>query len=107
VYVDPRQSEDSAHAHQREYAYEFEAVMDPRHELVKTAGVTTTPEVAVYSSGKLVYRGRIDNRYLSAGRSRPKATVHDLKETLSKLVAGKEVAFRTEAPVGCYIEDLR
>jgi hypothetical protein len=107
VYVDPMQSVEAARAHLNEYGVPFEGLLDAKHELVKMAGVKTTPEVAVYSSGRLVYRGRINNRYISAGKSRTAATVHDLEETLSKVLSGQPVAFRTEAAVGCFIEDLR
>ena len=45
----------------------------------------------------------LDNRYIALGKSRPAATVHDLREALDAIVAGKPVAHpRTEA-VGCYI----
>jgi hypothetical protein len=107
VYVDPKQSADSARMHLREYGYPFDALTDPRHDLVRFAGVRITPEVAVYSAGRLVYRGRIDNRYVSAGTSRPAATVHDLEDVLAMAVAGRPFPFRSEPAVGCFIEDLR
>lgn len=107
VYVDAKQSTEGARAHLRQYGYPFAAVIDARHEWVKLAGATTTPEVAVYAFGRLVYRGRIDNKYVSAGLSRRAATVHDLEETLVKAIEGQQLPFRSEPAVGCFIEDVR
>ena len=52
---------------------------------------------------KLVYRGRIDDRYQDFGHMRASPTVHDLEDTLTAVLAGHAVA-RSEAPaVGCFI----
>ena len=107
VYVDGTQSTDAARVHLREFRYPFRAVIDAKHDWVRLSGVTTTPEAAVYASGRLVYRGRIDNKYVSAGLSRPTATVHDLEQTIAKALEGQPLQFRTEPAVGCFIEDVR
>ena len=107
VYVDSTQPVEIVRFHVREYAYPFQAIIDSKHELVRLAGVKITPEVAVFSAGRLVYRGRVDNRYVSAGKSRPDATVRDLEDTLTKLVQGHKLKFRSAPAVGCFIEDLR
>jgi hypothetical protein len=107
VYVDPGQPVESVKAHIREYAYPFGALLDPRHEFVMAAGVRITPEVAVFSSGRLVYRGRIDNRFVSLGTTRPRATMRDLEDVLERITSGRQVAFRETKAVGCFIDDLK
>jgi hypothetical protein len=107
VYVDPAQPVAAVRAHLREFGYPFEALIDTRHDLVRFTGVKITPEVAVYANRRLVYRGRIDDRYISAGTSRPAPTTHDLEETLASAVEGKALQFRSEPAIGCFIEDLR
>lgn len=107
VYVGAEHSTTAIRAHAREYGYPFPAVIDSRHRLARWAGVKTTPEVAVFASGRLVYRGRIDNRYASVGVVRRAATVHDLEDTLAKAVLGQPLEFRTTPAIGCLIEDLR
>jgi hypothetical protein len=79
---------------------------DPRHDLVKAAGATMTPEAAVFDPhGRLLYHGRIDDRYLRLGLERPAATRHDLDEALTDIVAGRAPR-QTDAPaVGCFIGD--
>lgn len=107
VYVDSSQSLAAVRAHTREYGYTVAAVIDPKHELVKHSGASITPEVAVFLHGKLVYRGRIDNRHVDAGATRPAATVHDLEDVLSRISAGEPMKFRSTKAVGCFIEDLK
>jgi hypothetical protein len=74
------------------------------------AQVTTTPEAAVFvpRNGALreVYRGRIDDRYLSLGTERPQATHHDLEEAIRAVLAGKLVPQPGGPPVGCSIVTL-
>jgi hypothetical protein len=83
------------------------ALRDPRHDLVKAAGATITPEaVVVDPQGRVLYRGRIDDRYVSLGVERPIATRHDLDEALTDIVAGKAPRQATTQAVGCYIADF-
>jgi hypothetical protein len=57
--------------------------------------------------GDLVYRGRIDDRFVELGRERPAATKHDLEEALALTLAGKPVAPSTTLAFGCFISDLK
>ena len=93
--------------HMKQFGYaDMQAVRDPDLALVKFAGATITPEAAVVVDGKLVYRGRIDDRYVELGVERPAATTHDLADALTAVLAGKPVAHATTQAVGCYIADL-
>jgi hypothetical protein len=84
-----------------------DAVRDTAQELVKHTGVSVTPEVAVIDPGaRVLYRGRIDDRYLEFGRDRPQPTVRDLERALESVVAGKPVAVRETRAVGCILADL-
>ena len=107
VYIDPNQTVDAIRAHLRDYGYPFPALLDPQHQLVKFSGVHVTPEVAVYAGETLVYRGRIDNRHIDAGKTRPAASIHDLDDVLTRVIAREPVTFRSTKAVGCFIEDVR
>jgi hypothetical protein len=103
VQVDPAMTADAAREHAREYQLEPPVLLDPRHELVKMAGAKKSPEAAVISpAGKLLYRGRIDDRYVGLGKRRPETTSHDLYDALEAILAGKPVPPGAEA-VGCFI----
>jgi hypothetical protein len=80
---------------------------DPDHALVKRAGVTVTPEAAVYSGGRLVYRGRIDDRYAALGKARPEPTRRDLAAALEAALAGRPAPAKITRAVGCTISGLR
>ena len=112
VYVDPAESPAAIRAHLTEYDQHATALRDPRHTLVEFSGVTITPEAAVYTSGgdsgpRLVYRGRIDDRYVEFGRARPQPSTHDLRDALDAVLAGRAVVPQTTPAVGCIIADLR
>ena len=107
VYVDPNESSSAMKHHMREYGYTFGALVDAHHQLVKITGATITPEAAVFTGGRLVYRGRIDDRYVAFGKARQSANVHDLEQVLEQVTAGKPPAFREARAVGCFIEDLK
>jgi len=108
--VYPGRSEDAKaiRDHMTAYAYTgiFEAVRDPKLALAKFAGATITPEAAVVVGGRVVYRGRIDDRFVDLGRERPAPTERDLFDALTAIVAGKPAPHATTQAVGCFISDL-
>ena len=106
VYVEPGLTSAAMEKHRREYGYSMPGVLDADHQFVRRAGVGITPEAAVFVQDDLVYRGRIDDRYMSVGKERPRALHHDLEEVLSGILAGKRLSFRETQAVGCVIEKV-
>jgi hypothetical protein len=107
VYPNPVEPIAAIRRHIKDYSYPMRAIRDPRHELVKLAGATITPEAAVFDArGRLLYRGRIDDRYVSLGLERPVATRHDLNDALTDIVAGLPPRQATTQAVGCFIADF-
>jgi thiol-disulfide isomerase/thioredoxin len=108
VYPSPSEDAKAIRQHMTAYAYTgaFEPVRDPKLALVKFAGATITPEAAVVVGGRVVYRGRIDDRFVDLGRERPAATERDLFDALTAIVADKPVPHATSQAVGCFISDL-
>jgi len=107
VYPDKSTTAEQISEHLRQFSISIPALRDPSHSLVKHASVTITPEVAVFDSGaQLLYHGRIDNLYEIAGRSRPAATTHELRDVLDAAIAGKPSPLASTPAVGCYISDL-
>jgi hypothetical protein len=108
VYVDPALSDDQARKHAQEYGHgDYPRIVDRRHELVKATGVTITPEVAVINrSGKVVYRGRIDDSYAALGQPRRAVKNPDLRNALDEVVEGKPVRTPETRALGCYISDF-
>ena len=108
VYPNPSEDAKAIREHMAAYSYTgvAEAVRDPQLRLVKLAGATVTPEAAIYAGGRIVYRGRIDDRYVDLGRERPAPTQRDLFDALTAIVAGKPVPHATTQAVGCFISDF-
>ena len=108
VYPNPLDTDAQIRKHLQAYGLPAIAERDPGHQLVRLAGATITPEAAVFdASGRLVYRGRIDDLFVELGRERPAATRHDLREALTALAAGRSIEPARTQAVGCYIADMR
>ena len=111
VYPDPDESAEAIQEHLREYGYRMEALRDTHHALVALTGARVTPEAALFVPGpagaRMVYRGRIDDRYVDFGLTRPAATVHDLEGALGAVLEGRPVPVRETTAVGCFIPELR
>lgn len=108
VYPDPDETTEAIRRHMEEYGYRFGALRDPGHELVRRTGAKVTPEAVVFDgSGALVYRGRIDDRYVAFGKARAAATSHDLEDALQAVLDGGTVRNPTTKAVGCFIADLK
>jgi hypothetical protein len=108
VYPNPLDSEADISKHLEEYGYPQIAQRDRDHTLVKMAGATITPEAAVFDAReRLVYRGRIDDRFVELGRERPAATRPDLRNALTAALAGKTINPPRTQAVGCFIADMK
>ncbi len=104
VHADPDVSADAAKKHAKEFGYTCPVLRDPTHVLVKATGVKMAPEVAVLGpDGKVIYRGRIDDLYVTYGKRRPAPTQRDLRDALDALLAGKAVAAPSTTVIGCYL----
>jgi hypothetical protein len=107
VQPDPDVSGQEVRRHLKEFNYPCDALRDPLHVLVQKAQATRVPECAVFDfGGKLVYHGRINNRYADYGRARQEATEHDLRDAIEAVLDGRKPARASVPAVGCHIPDL-
>jgi len=107
VYPDADEAPSHIETHIRDFGFPGQPLRDAHHELVHEAHVTVAPEAAVFNSaGKLVYHGRIDDRYVEIGTTRPAAQVHDLEDAIGAVLAGRPVAHAETRAVGCSLADI-
>jgi len=106
VYPVPSDSLAKIRAHKQQFKFSLPSIRDSQQALVRKTGVSVTPEVAVVNGDELLYRGRIDDRYIEFGRDRPKPTTRDLEDALTAAVAGKPIARSRTQAIGCIISDL-
>jgi tetratricopeptide (TPR) repeat protein len=108
VYVNPRETAETIRAHAQQFGYQLETVRDAEHALVKRFGITVTPEVALTDDrGRVLYRGRIDDRYVDIGIDRQRATRHEFEDALQAVVENRNVPAATAPPVGCIVADFQ
>ena len=108
VYSGVVETPPSVEEHLRQYRFPGTALLDSKHELAGRAHATVAPEAAVFDrTGKLLYLGRIDDRWISFGRSRPEATVHDLEAAIKAVLAGSTPREQRTRAIGCSLEDVR
>lgn len=108
VYPDPSETDSAIAQHQLEYKLPGTAIRDPKHFLQKRAEATIAPQAAVFDrNGHLAYSGRIDDRYIAFGKSRPTPTTHDLENAIAATLDGKPVKETRTHSVGCYLADVK
>jgi len=107
VYPNPEDTANVVRHHDQQFDVHGDTLLDTRQRLTSMAHATITPEVAIFipeeSGLHEVYRGRIDDRYLSLGQERPAAQKHDLEDALRAVVQGRTIPPPGGPPVGCSI----
>lgn len=108
VYPNTDETANAIEKHVRDYGLGMEVWRDTRHALVRMTGARVTPEaVVMVEGGKIIYRGRIDDRFEDWGKSRPAARKEDLREVLEMVGKGEKVEARQTEAVGCYIAGVK
>ncbi len=104
VYVGDQDLAESYVQHGKDYGLKMTGLIDYQRVLAKSVGATVTPEAVVLdSSGRIQYRGRIDNQNVEHGKIRD-GYRRDLRVALDEMLSGKPVSMPTTAAVGCFIE---
>lgn len=91
-------------AYARENKIAFPLLKDTGGKISRRLLFSVTPEARVFDrTGKLVYSGRIDDRYRRGGASDPNVK-RDLAEALNEVLAGKPVSAARTKAMGCPIQ---
>ena len=110
VYPNPEDTAEVIRSHQTQFTSRSRIIRDTQQSLAQKARVTITPEAAIFvpenDTLREVYRGRIDDRYISLGRERPQALHHELEDAIAALLAKRQVPQPAGPPVGCSIVPL-
>lgn len=107
LYPDPDASVEALQQHADDYGLTEFALWDRRHVIADRWKARYTPEAIVVAAGKVVYRGRIDDWYVSFGKAKPAAETHDLRDVIESLGNGAEVPLRETKVIGCPIPRLK
>lgn len=106
VYAVRGVADADAARHAADYRVPGRVIADGKLKLAREWAATCVPEVAVTdAAGRVVYQGRIDDRYPSpGGKRREHPTERNLRSALDAVLAGRPVAVPRTAAVGCRIE---
>lgn len=95
---------DAARKHLSEFGLEMPGLLDPAITLARQTGAHVTPEAVVLSAaGSVLYRGRIDDRYVDWGKTRASATQADLADALDAVLSHRPVPHPVTKALGCAI----
>ena len=105
VYEDPDIDPAAVRKHLEAYRYGgIPHTIDRDRTIARRVNASVTPQaVVIDAKGDLRYRGRIDNRYADFGKPRRVVTLHDLRDALDAVLAGRPVAHAETPAVGCFI----
>jgi thiol-disulfide isomerase/thioredoxin len=102
VHADPDVNAEMARKHAAEYHLRFSILLDPAQVLAGQTGATMVPEaVLLTADGRVLYRGRIDDRYAADGKRRERPKSSDLEQALKAVLAGKAPPVTTTKVFGC------
>jgi thiol-disulfide isomerase/thioredoxin len=103
----PAHLDEQVRQHLKEYGYAgVPAIVDRERAAANYAQATITPQAFLIDrSGKIRYRGRIDNLYAAFGKTRQRVTSHDLRDDLDAVLDGRKVLHRETEALGCFITD--
>ncbi len=108
IYPDKSETLDKITKHMADYHLPGRGIPDPDLALRKRSEAKISPQAAVFDAkGKLVYSGRIDDRFVAFGKSRPAPEVHDLENAIRATLSGKPIADPHPKAIGCYLDDLK
>lgn len=110
VYPNVGETTAGVRQHEADYGTELHVLLDPHHRLVDFTHAIITPEAAILIPQdsravpfRVVYDGRVDNRYIQIGEQRPRATQFDLERAIVDVLQHRPVQAPGGPPVGCGI----
>ena len=104
VYSLDGMTAEAARKHAAEYKLPWPTLADASLAIAKTYRAETMPSgVVIDSAGKVVYRGRIDNRYAGYGKLRPQPSSFEIRDVVDTLLRGEAPGVKAEPAIGCPI----
>ena len=108
IECDPEVTRDVAIEHATLSEFKAPVLLDAAQQLTRQLQATLTPEsVLVDATGKVFYRGRINDLYLGPTKRQRAATTKDLREAITALLAGKPAPQPQVPAQGCKIGGIK
>lgn len=101
-------SDDSRNNFVKKFRILFPVIADVDLKMTQLYNATITPEVIVVEANanhqKVIYRGMIDDSFISVGKRRSVVTRHYLRDALRQYHLGNPILPIETKPVGCIIQ---
>jgi peroxiredoxin len=105
--TDPDRTDAQLAEHKTEYELSFPVAADRGLAVARRYGVTKTPEaVALDASGRVRYRGRIDDQFAARSKKNRHPRTHELRDAIDALLTGREVEQPEVPAVGCPLPEI-
>lgn len=105
VISHPQTTPQEARQFREQYDIRYPLLFDSSGDLALALHPKVAPEVFVIApSDRIVYRGRIDNRFAAVGKLRQTITAHDLRDVITTVAAGRRPPVQVTPAVGCIFE---
>ncbi|CAM2069386.1 Redoxin family protein [Sulfidibacter corallicola] len=102
VISDPTLTHEQARAYRDRFELRFPLILDTLGDIGLRLQPRAVPEVfLIDSTGGVVYRGKVDNRFAAVGKKRTLVTEFYLRDAIEALAAGRRPASADTTPVGC------
>ena len=89
-----------------EFSIAFPVILDSTGDLALRLGPRVMSEAFVISTAdRVVYRGRIDDRFAAVGRLRTRISSHDLRSVIEALADGGQPEPHATEAIGCFHHD--
>ncbi len=98
-------TEETRRKFEKKYSIPFFLTFDKNQQMANKLAATTTPQVFVLrnSDNKVLYKGKIDNSFVSIGKRKQVVDEHYLRDALENIIQNKPANPAQTDPVGCYI----
>ncbi|MDF2440351.1 MAG: hypothetical protein JWN98_1335 [Abditibacteriota bacterium] len=107
VYPDGDTDKKKALRHSRDFGYTSPVLLDGQQTLARRFGASVTPQAVVLSpQSTVLYRGRIDDRYVTWGRKRTQPQRRELSDALQAIARGRKPAIAAAPAIGCFIPNV-
>lgn len=104
VHPTSRITVEMAKKHQSDFRIESLVVLDLEREIAKLLKAKVTPEAFLLDgTGKILYRGRINDLYVGFGKKRRRPQNHDLANAIQSALDGELIETKVTKAVGCLI----
>ena len=102
VFSDPNISLQDVRNYREEFNVTFPILFDASGDIAKRLNPEVTPEAFVVSdSNEVVYRGRVNNQFVSLGKQRTNITSNDLEDAILALLENRLPEQPYAKPIGC------